>query len=272
MVVLEYSRNLTSFGSPNGTIYLNQLIELTSGKNFYVKCISAMVSSSICNIYNVAGDINNGLIRVSGDGGNTWVSVQLQNGAYSLTMIQDALNAALAQAGWWANANDPGITMGLNTALQRIFIYIDSTKLSGPGQIVIDLSHANSLMYQVLGYNDPSNRISSGDGIFESDSVARIDWFGSELSVHLVGFGPLGISGGQFTQQICLIPIKNDGAVVPTAYFFPINGIIPPKSLVSVIGNINQFEVRLRTKDNRPVYLTAGEFRLTLELNELKGE
>ena len=106
------------------------------------------------------------------------------------------------------------------------------------------------------------------DGVWVSDSVARLDWFGSELSVRLKGFGSLGISGGLFSQQICLIPLKNDGNVVPTAYFYPINGIIPPDSTVGTMGTLSQFEVILNTVDNRPVYLNTGEFRLTFLLDE----
>ena len=268
MVVLQYIKTLKDFGVPNGSIRIQQSIDLAPNRSYYVKCVSSMISSSICNIYNVPGDINNGLIRVSPNGGANWISVQLPNGTYDLTMIQNALNAALANAGFWINNNDPGFTFAVNTSVQRVFINIDSSKLATPGQLMIDFSHFGSLMYQVLGYIN--NPISTADGLFEGDSIPRLDWFGSEVSVKLEGFGPLGISSGQFTQEICLIPLKNDGNTVPPAYFYPINGIIPPSCTLAMAGTISQFDVALTTIDNRQVYLNGGEFRLTFVLEEYR--
>ena len=261
--ILRYKKYLSTLGSPDGTVVLSVPLRFEINQRQSLRLIKASFSSNIPNIYSYGG-VNNGLLRLSRDGGATWTSIQLPNGIYTMPYIEAAVNAAVML--WWSDGSDPGIKIRYNLATEYTYISLDSTKLVAPGtQLAIDLSQ--SLICNLLGYS--AVKTFDVDGTHAADVPAQMDWFGNNVSICLSGFGQIGIGDGMPTE-LCSIPLSTAHAA--NEYVYPV-GILSPEIILPrpqqelLSFSVSFYGSRLEASGmQRSLLITEGEVEVILEL------
>jgi hypothetical protein len=250
----------------DGRVTLLNPIEFKQHQKQAIRLIKVSFSSQIPNVYSL-GSFNNGLLRVSKDAGVNWTAIQLPNGVYTAGYIEGAINTTIAA--WWTNSADPGFAVRFNLATQIFYIELDSTKLAAPGQLGIDLSFSD--IGELMGYNDPLNKIFVVDGLHTADSYAKMDWAGNNVSVLLDGFGPISIRNGALSNELCSVPLSS--AKEANEYLYPLSGISTPfMPLNRTLGSLSYFAVSFKgsrvdsTGQQMPIYITEGNVELQFEL------
>lgn len=219
-VIVTYRNNSNTIYSPNGSVQLQTPINFYPHDVKRIKLLRASISSAIPNVYTL-GTFNNGMLRVTRDGGANWSVIQLPNGVYTVPMIQAAITSAIVT--WYTLATDPAIAIAYNLATNLVYITLDSTKLVVPGgQIGIDMSV--SLFHTLLGYQAIQQFIV--DGVYGADENAQLDWFGNNISIVVDGLGAMSYINTSLSQELCQIPLAT--AVVTNEYQFPHDGLISP--------------------------------------------
>lgn len=256
---------ITSLSSANDTKRFDQAIQFSSFKSTKkLKLVNCYISGAIPNIYNYGG-VNNGLIRVSNDGGSTWTSVQLENGEYTTLNIASALNYSISS--WITDLSDPPITISTNDVVGKVYTSLDSTKLSTGSQIAIDYSQ--SLIYDVLGYDVGTSTFTT-DGLHSAPNLAKLDTFGNTMSVNIYGFGDISVVNNASTNSIARVNLTNKVGnlyYLDTASFFPIT-IFPP-------SQIQQYSIEFKgSRQNtngtyKDILFLEGEICLTFQLVEM---
>ena len=155
-VTLSYSKSFTTLSSLDGIVRLQQPIHFIDyrrtekPRHMNLRLIQVSFTSRIANVYSLPdGSFNNGLIRVSRDGGTSWTIIQLPNGVYTMPYIQAAINESVST--WWTTPSEPGFVLRYNLATEYVYVSLDSTKLAAPGQLGIDFSQ--SRVADLLGYS-----------------------------------------------------------------------------------------------------------------------
>lgn len=258
--ILSYSKFVNSISSMDGTTTLVQSLQLDSRREHKVRLIDFAISSQIPNVFNYNGT-NNGLLAVSGDGGATYTDIQIEDGIYSVSQIQNAINQTLSS--WWTDVGDPGILIRSNTAIKKNYIVLDSTKLKAPHtQLGIDLSLSS--ISDLLGFSATKTFIV--DGTYTGDMYPQLDWIGNKLRVLIHGLGPITILDGGVSDEICRVNLATES--VTNLYTFP--DIVQPAITVSPPSQLNSFSVELiGSRNNRPVYLLEGEVFVSIEIIEM---
>ena len=267
--ILTATKQISSITTPDTTVELSMPLTFSNNSRQYVRLIKASISARLPNIYSLGTTFNNGLIRISNDGGVNWQSVQLPNGVYTVSMIEAALNSVAAGLGWWISDSDPGIFIRFNLSTHFVYFTLNSTKMAA-GQLGIDLSQ--SRIDEVLGFNAVGNQTFIVDGVATADSPAEIDWFGNNLSLRLIGFSHLSIKDGQRSEEIASIPITS--AMAGNEIVYPINGInCPMIPLQSTIKQLNSYGIQVKgsridtiTGAPRDVYILDGVIDISFEL------
>jgi hypothetical protein len=268
-VILSYNKSLSTFGSPNGTVTLDYPLRWTNKGNTIqkIRLIKATISDRMPNIYSQGTTFNNGLVRVTNDGGLTWTPIQLQNGVYTIPLIQEAINQTIGPT-YYTSMSDPGILIQYNLSTNIVYIIIDSSKLAVGTQIGIDFSQ--SLIYQLLGFVTTKTFIT--DGTHSASNYAQLDWFGNSVSVVLTGFGPISIKNGALSNELVSIPLSASN--VNNEYIYPTAGIISPIIPLSrPISELRNFDVTFlgsRVDSNGvqyPIYILDGMVEIVLELS-----
>ena len=233
MTTLTYSTSANGLSAVDGTVNLSSPITVQGNGRFLVQLVKFVCSIRIPNIFNYSdgtGTFNNGLVRVTKDGGASWTDIQLPDGLYSsIAMINAAINTALNT--WWADAALPGFKIAYNLATNLVYIIIDSTKLLAPGQLGIDFNGAHlsgSEFNHVLGYTATGNMTFITDGVFGADTNAQLNWFGDSILVWLHAFGPLTWFNGQSMDLLAKVPLSSSFGTNSTEYVFPV-GLISPE-------------------------------------------
>jgi len=222
--VLAYSKLISALGSGDGDIVLSSPLQFRERQHLEIQLLKTSFSTYMPNVYNdVSSGINNGLIRVSRDGGATWTSVQLPDGTYTMSYIQSAINTAVST--WWTLLSDPGFIIQYNYATKLTYIQLDTTKLAAGTQLGIDLSQ--SLAYELLGY-DLATCMFITDGLHGGARVPSLDWFGNNVSLQLTNLGPLSVKNGTQSNELTLVPLVNSSTSA-NIYVYPINGIEQPR-------------------------------------------
>jgi hypothetical protein len=217
------------------------------------------------NVYNIDGK-NNGLVRVTNDGGGTWTSIQLPVGIYTIPLIQEAINQTIGPT-WYTSMADPAILIQYNLATNIAYIILDSTKLAVGTQIGIDFSQ--SLIHQLLGFSAVQTFIT--DGVFSASEYAQLDWFGNNVSIVLNGFGALSIKNGVLSNEIVSVPLSSSN--VNNEYVYPSAGIVSPYITLSrPLTNLSSYDVNFygsRVDTNGvpyPIYVMEGLVEVVVEL------
>lgn len=264
--ILTYSKSLSDIGSPNGKVIISSPLRFNSSQKLGLRLIKASFSSQIPNIWN-SPTFNNGLIRLTRNGGTSWTNVQLPNGIYTCSYIQSALNTAVS--GWWKEQDKPGIICAYNMATQLVYFTLDSSTLIAPGtQLGIDLGQ--SYIWDVLGYENVKSTIV--DGVWGGDKYPKLDYFGNNVSITLDGFGPLSIRNGALSTEICSVPLSttsNENEVL-----YPKQGIIspmiqlsrPPPEVFEYKVNFYGSRIDPSTGIQRELLIMEGMIEVVLEL------
>ena len=257
---ITFSNRLTEIGSVDDTIRFSQSVQFSSSKTTKrIKLIDASLSTLIPNVYNY-GDVNNGLIKVSQDGGANWSSIQLSNGIYAISDIKNAINDSVSM--WWKDTSDPGFGLFVNSVVQKAYITIDSSKLALETQFAIDFSQ--SLIYELLGFIDAQTF--DTDGTFEASDLAKLDWFGNIVSVQIQGFGYLSVVNNDSSYEIGSFNLDSSAGnlYIMDCSSKPWLNISPP-------NEISSYSIKLvGSRDNKQVILLEGEAKITFALEEVK--
>lgn len=245
-------------GTADGTVNLNQSIPLDTRRTHTIRVVDFAISSQIPNVYNYGG-VNNGLVRVTKNAGVAWTSIQLPNGVYSVTQIQNAINETVST--WYTSSADPGILIRANTALKLIYIVLDSTKLvGGVGQIGIDMSQ--SLFYELLGFSATKSFIV--DGTYTGDVYPQMDYIGNQIVVSVSGFGAVSVKNGFSSNELFRVNLAETTTL--NVYTFP--KVSQPDITCYPASQLTSFGVTITGSRGRPVYLLEGEVSLSLLLTE----
>lgn len=263
--ILTYSNAFTSLSSLDGVVTFAQPLRFgIRPKSQAIRLLKVCIPSHMPNIYQLGNSFNNGLIRLTQNGGTSWTQIQLPDGVYTLNYIEAAINTAVSA--WWADSSDPGVKIRGNLATNMAYCELDSTKLNIVGQLGIDFSQ--SRINEVLGYITTQTFVT--DGLHAADSYAKVDWFGNNISVQISGFGALSNKNGLPSEEICSIPLS---ASVGNTYIYPLTGIPSPYiPLRTMIETLQSFEVKffgsrpLATGGLSPIYVLEGEVEVQLEL------
>ncbi len=263
--IVTYKATASGLTSMDGTLVLSTPIMFKADQARKVRLIRASVSTQIPNIYQL-GTFNNGLLRVTKDGGLNWLDIQLPNGIYTISYIMAAI--AETTPTWWTDIHDPGIALAYNLATFYTYITLDSTKLAAPGQVGIDLSP--SLIREVLGYNAVTTFVV--DGVYGGDEYPQIDWVGNNISVNVDGMGGLSYVGGNVTTELCQIPMIITGS--RNEYVYPYSGLISPFLNISPPSRFDTIHFRFTgdridpvTGIPRPIYLLDGNVIVSLQIS-----
>lgn len=229
---LTYKKQINGLESPSGSFTMQTPLNFTTAQKRFVRLIKASISSSIPNVYiqpatSSSPAINNGLFRISIDGGATYTFIQLPTGIYSFQFIEAALNTACAQINLWADPTSPGFHVRYNEATQLSYILIDSTKLTGYTAGVgpyLSLDLDASYVWDLLGYNTVARLLVTDLAhptlTFYSDQIAKMNWIGDTITVYVDGLGNFSYENGVFASDICTIDLSTTGGQVPNAYVY----------------------------------------------------
>jgi len=268
--ILTYSKTLTSIGSPDGEVNLDNPLRMNPNTPKGLRLCKFSINSQIPNVINWGG-VNNGLLRVSPDNGVNWTNIQLTNGIYSISLINSAIQSVIST--WWTLSTDPGLIIRSNTATQEIYLWLDQTKLAVVNTILVDFNPTvggvTSVMYQLLGFAATTTYTSTGavgGDIFTAPSYARMDWFGNNISVRLKGFGNISISNGSSSNELCQVPLSV--STVSNEYLYPVQGLVSPWILVNALDNLSKYAFEFRSETGQIVPLLEGSVNIVLELRE----
>lgn len=270
-IVLEYSSSKdasqnTDFGTRNGSVAMRQEFKLDPNKKKAYRIIKATISPVIPNIYNY-NNVNTTLIKLSRDGGATWITCQLKAGYYNIRELSDAINNVCNQNNWWASVGNPGLTISYNPSTQFVYTSIDSTLLAlGGTQFCID--YGASQFHQLLGY--PSNAcIFNTDGIHTAPNIPRIDFQGSSIYVSMSIIQGSRYVNGQLSNYICKIPLvntSNNEIVFPSGE----TGLISPMVKCSIPYSIMGFDVHFMSSTGQEMIWSYGEVSLEVEIMDIE--
>jgi len=236
---ITYSKELTStLETLDGTItFDNELMFPPNTRARYVELMSVFFTRHIPNLYILPVsatnpvEYNNSCIQFSISAGAVWHTLQFDQGLYTVSDIQDAINATIAADHYWLDNNDPGFAMSYNIATQRVFVTIDNTKLAAVNyELWINFIYSpttNGNLGELLGFTSIINH----DGLTEADELPAMDVYGQTISMNLDGLGPLTTVNGIRSTEICNIPIA--GTVLGDTHVFPFAALKTKQILLS---------------------------------------
>ena len=250
----------SDFGTRNATINMRQPLNLSNEKSHSFRIIRIILSNSIPNIYNYGG-FDSSKINISNDGGTNWYTIVIDNGVYTLQMIEDVITDAFNQRGWLIKSNDPAITLNFNPASQMIYTKIDSSKLeTGGSQAQIDFSV--SKIADMLGYTSP---ILSTDGLHTAQNVPQLDSQGSYIDVYCSAILGSRYVNGNISNAICRLPIlsaDNNEIIFPSAQ----TGSVAPILKANIPSSISSYEITFKNQYGRDAVFLMGNAVVELEL------
>jgi hypothetical protein len=274
-LLTAFTKISSAIGSPNMTENLSSPINLDSNKKYKMKVQEAGLSSNICNIFNINGQ-NNGLLRLSNNGGSTWYDLQISNGIYQLSGIANLINSTLDSYGWWKPGGVYGFTFSANTEMQIIYFLMNSSLLKSGSldtngnmigsQLGIQFDYKGSLLYQVLGYNAGSATFTT-DGTYAAPNIARIDYFGNTVSV-LLDLCSTRIRNGIPSNELLAFNLAS--GKVGNMYYYPISNTTPYVP-VNLPNTITSYSLKFVSSQdlNQNIYLLSGsEAYVTFEIVE----
>ena len=252
------------FGTRNGTVSMQQPQYLDAEKKKLFRVIRVMVSPEMPNVYKYGG-VDTTSLKLTADGGATWVTLALKTGIYTIAMLQDAINDVGTQASWWKTAGDFGYTLGYNPATQIVYVTMDSSKLGGLfTQLGINFNVGN--MADMLGFSS-SNSSFVTDGLHTANLPPQMDYQGQYVELFCSIIQGCRWINGKLSSSICRIPITQSQSEI--IYPSGNSGFISPVVHASIPAFIQSFDIKLiNQRGNDAVFMYGG---LTVELEILDG-
>lgn len=260
---ITFQSLISSTSNGTTTTRLDQSIQWSKyNSTKKIKLVNCFISGNIPNVYNYGG-VNNGLVRVTNDGGSSWTSIQLDDGIYTATDITNAINYSVSS--WHTSLSDPALVISTNDVIGKCYITLDSTKLATGSQIGIDLTQ--STIYDLLGFLVTDTFTT--DGQHDATNLAKLDWFGNTLSIKLDGFGSLSVVNSSSSNIIATLNLSNKNGnlyQIDTSSFFPVT-IFPPSQIssykLSFLGSRND-----SSGNPKDIIFLEGEIQLTFQIME----
>ena len=261
--VTFFNTGTTIYG-PNGSVDFYPIIPLNRNKKYKMRMLKAAISVNIPNVYNFNGT-NNGLLRVSNDGGVTWTNIQLENGIYSVAYINDAIVSTLVETLGWCTKDNPCFSLEANLATQKLYISIDSTQLISGTAFAIDFSVSD--IYTLLGCVT-TKTFTSDTSITTFSDFPKIDYWGNSINIYIDGIGSISnYNGKQSSLLYILNAIKyNENQ---NEYVSGLDGSICSPFLIDVSGSLSRISFRFTGTTGQPIYLLNGDTTVQLELSEV---
>jgi hypothetical protein len=255
--VLTFKKQSTGLSTGDTNVSLDSsIIFKDSRTKKQLRILNGYVSTAIPNIFNYGG-INTGLIGLSNDGGVNWTTIQLENGIYKVSQINNAINATIAS--WMTNPSESAFNLYSNSALGKTFIVLDSSKLV-VGQIAVDFGVVGSSINTLLGFTNPDSFLV--DGTYEADAYPQMDYYGNILSIRIQGLGNLSVVNGSTSNEVATIDLTSSLSnlyKIETIDFW--YDIFP-------VTQINSYKIEFVGSRNRSILWTEHDTQLTIAIRE----
>lgn len=262
-VVMEY-RGINSsndVGTLDGSVALQQALNLQGNKRVEIKPISCQMSSRIPNIFSY-GNFNNRIIRVKRDLFDPWTIITLTPGIYkTVSEIEAAITDVIST--WMTDPYDSAIQLNANTVTDQVYVILDSSKLAlGGHQACIDFSQ--SQIYNTLGF--PLSACTFiADGLYTSSNVVRMDQQGTYCDV-VMSLCNTRVVNGVPKKVLFSVPLVLMSNTL-TEYLYPPFGSETETISYSGSSFINSYVVEFKTQNNIPmVWLAGSKVQVTFEL------
>ena len=255
------------FGIRSGTVNLTQAIYMEPGRRKGFRVQRVILSSEIPNIYNY-GSFTNRTLRITNDGGVSWVTIQLKIGVYTIIQLQEAIDNVANGLGWYTVPTDPAILLSYNSATSYIFTKLDSTKLAIGAQAGVDFG-TNTKFYQLLGYNAGVGATFVVDGTHTCPNPPKLDAQSTYVEVFASCIEGCRYVNGRLSNAICRVPIVVSTGSPEIVFPSASTGIISPLIPASIPSVIQSFNVRFVNGNGDDLVLSFGNAILELIIEYL---
>jgi len=266
--VIEYNASLDpntslAYGIRTGQINLTQPLNLNPNSKKAYRILRVMMSPMIANIYQYNG-FDNTKLRITNDGGVTWVNVQLKNGNYTtLKVIQDAINDIANQLNWYTSSSDPAITIDSNAATGLVYTKLDSTKLALGTQIGVDYSYSS--LYVLFGYTQIASTFIT-DAVHTATLEPRVDTQGTFCRVYCSFIQNTRWKDGVMDASICKIPFVTGGNEIEIIYPGMNTGTVSPIIPATIPSFIQSITFRFVNQYGKDVVFLYGNCSCEIEI------
>lgn len=274
--ILKYRKEITEFGSLDGTINFDGNIRLDPNAATYARVMSATLTKQIPNIY-AYGGFNNTKLQVTNDEWQNVHEINLPNGNYTLYELQLAVNETIRDSawgsGWFTSFNDPGILIEANTATGRVVTVLDNTKTTaGTGRLGIwyeGSTTTTGTLYETLGYIPAStSKITNSTGgriAVQAPAPPKLDTQGTQVDI-VTSLNPeFSYVNERNTNVLLSIPLTVEETNADE-YVYPIAGFISPFIRIKNSGNVTGWNVKYQTQTGRQMVFLYGTASLTVQL------
>jgi hypothetical protein len=233
-----------------------QPIRFSRNRQYGLRVKDASISAYLVNIQRNL----NSMIEYSLNDGVTWDGIDLETGNYSLSQINNSINAVLNQ--YYTDINQPAFSIKLNSALYRAYSIIDNTKLNVLGG-VLKINLGASRIWEILGFEDDTEL---EEGLTEAPHIMKIDYYGNACDVFIGGISSsLSIYNGKNSNFVCRIPFVGSQLNEYT-YVNQSNTYIP---IIGIPEELEGFNIDVKSKDGKHIKIMSGSFSITLEITTM---
>lgn len=274
MVFLEYTATSDSttgntFGYRKGIVNMIQPITFDPNKKKAYQVQSVILSPEIPNVYNYDG-FDNTKVKISNDGGTTWVTVQFPNGIYQINMIEATVTNAFLQAGWIPDETFVPIVIDYNPATRLVYIQVDTTKLSVGTQAAVDFGA--SQMYRLLGFPTAVSAKFLLDGTFSATLAPEVDTQGTYINVVCNAINASRFINGQLSNVIAKVPIVNSGNGIEIVFPSASTGSINTPFIEASIANyLPSFTIDFLQPNGKSAVFLYGNAIVQLIIQDIDG-
>jgi len=260
-VILTFQNEIQSFGKLDNRVIMSPIIQLDTKRSYYIRGISAQLSSRIPNVYKATDYVfDNSTVRVKRNVADAWTTVQLTYGIYDPQQIGAAIVSAVSS--WFTNSADPSLVISTNSVIDKTIITIVTGKLKAGGtQFCLDLSQSD--MYSTLGFSATKTFITNG--VFSSDVTPKLDTQGLNCRI-VCDLCPSRNINGRISKCLIDVPLIYAAESV-TEFLYPSFG----SSNLPIIAyqgshNVNGFVINFQTVYGLPMMFMSGRAIVTFDI------
>lgn len=223
----------------------NPLLQLDKNKQHEMALVNLETYYSFPNI-----DSTNNNFRYSPDNGATWFNIDIPDGSYEITDINDYIQRIMKDNGHYDSANDEYcITIEPNNNTLKSVVDISANNYT------VDFTTANSIR-TVLGFNSQIY----AEGYNESENIVNI----------------LSVNSLRVTSDVIAASYTNGGTENIIYSFFPNVGpgykiVQEPLNLIYLpitLGTISQMETKLVDQNGKLINLRGEELSIRFHIRE----
>lgn len=265
--LFTYSKTLTTQGNFNGTYIQSPPMRFPKreGVVHRIRVYHVAISSIIPNVFaSTDVGIDTTSYRISGDGGTTWLTVNLIPGFYTINQLNASITDALVANGMLlpANVADPPIYIGINPVDRFPYVVLDTTKGSGITQIGFSVAIGD--IWRLFGFLTQKTFVV--DGTFGATTMPETDVQGTDIAV-LSSFPTTKYIDGHGSNEICRFPIPY---YMQNEILFPSYNtqLLSPYMSANIPEMFNGFDVKVVNAANyKPMIFLYGSCNITIEIS-----